>query len=120
MKKPEKNVFNIESVAKEYLLLKNEKSQIEKRLDELKSQIEPFLEQQPEKAFEVHNWKMTLVHSKREIFNLLKAKENMDGRVLKPYLKTSEFSQIRTVYVGKKAEKNPEKEGLPDPFSEAF
>lgn len=104
MSDKKKSVFNIGSLLSEYIELKNRRAEIEKQMEEMKPEIEKFLEEQPEKAFQVGNWKINLVHSKKESFNLKKAKENLDGRVLKPYLKVSEFTQIRTVFRGEKKE----------------
>lgn len=91
---------SVENSAKEYLDLKLEKAKIEKRIDELKMELEPFLEEQPEKTAEMCGWKFSLIESERESFKLSAAKEKIDGRTLKPFITLSKFNQIRTVFKG--------------------
>lgn len=89
-----------EDAASEWMKLKAEKLELERRLEELKKVLEPYLEKQEERTALLGGFEFKLVDSEREFFKLKEAKENLDGRVLKPYLYTTCFSQIRATWKG--------------------
>lgn len=92
--------LTIEAAAAEWISLKTKNKFNEKRLDELKKVIEPFLKELPEKTKDFHGWKFSLVEFEKQSFSLAKAKEKLDGRLLSPYISTSTCIQIRTSWQG--------------------
>lgn len=100
MSKTSKKI-EIADLAKEWLTLKDEQKTIERRLSELKKELEPYLEKQPDKNAELAGFRFTLIHSERESFKLSEAKEAIDNRTLRPYISLSSFTQIRTCSLGK-------------------
>lgn len=89
-----------EAAAKEWIELKSQSKGLEKRLDELKSILEPALREAPEKSAEWHGWKFSLVQFEKDSFSLSKAREKLDGRILAPYVTSSAVVQIRTSWQG--------------------
>lgn len=102
MRDKTKELPSPEKAAVEWIELKAEKARIEARFDILKDALEPFLKAQPEMQTEINGWKFSLVESERESFQLSKAKEKIDGRVLAPYITHSHYNQIRTTWKGGK------------------
>lgn len=93
-----KNVFG--DAAREWVRLKAEAKQIEKRLHELQEIIEPELREQKDKSVEVHGWRFKLCEYEQSSFRLKEAQEKIDGRVLSPYITKSQVVQIRTSWQG--------------------
>ncbi len=89
-----------EKAAAEWIELKTQKAQIEGRLDELKKILEPFLENEPDKRAFLHGFDFFLVETSREYFDLKRAREKIDGRVLAPYMASTSYSSIRTTWKG--------------------
>jgi len=89
-----------EAAAKEWITLKASQKAVEKRLDQLKPVIEAALSAAPENVVEFHGWKFTLVEFEKDSFSLSKAREKIDGRVLAPYVTTSNVVQIRSSWQG--------------------
>jgi hypothetical protein len=103
-KKKTEELSNPQAWAAEWVKLKGQKLSIEKKCEELKKLLEPYLEDQPEKVALLAGWKFSLVETTREFFRLNEAKEKIDGRVLAPYITKSTFNQIRTFWDGKEEE----------------
>lgn len=91
---------DIESVAREFLRLKERKARIEERLAELQPPLKEYLEASADRTAVLAGWKLTLIWSVREIFNLKKAKAKLPKEVLRPYISKSKSCQIRTTYKG--------------------
>lgn len=91
----------IQAIAKEWLKLKSRQKAIEKKLGDLKKELEPYLNEKDDKSAELEGHKFSLLLSERESFRLKEAKEELDIRLLRPYITISAFSQIRTCPLGK-------------------
>lgn len=89
-----------EDVAQEWLELREKKMLLEKRIDEIKPILETYLALDPSYEMEMCGHKFKLVNSEREFFKLAEAKKNMDGRILRPYITTTSFNQIRVTFCG--------------------
>jgi len=95
----------IEKAAKDYISLKNRIAKLEKKKEEMGDVLKPWLFTQKDQTAELHGWKFSLVETERENFKLSAAKEKIDGRTLAPFITTSKFTQIRTVFKGLEDEK---------------
>lgn len=95
--------LSLEQIAIEWIELRGQKMALEKRLEELKNILEPALEEKPNCSMEIDGWKFALVKSEREFFKLKEAKENLDNRILRPYIFTSKYNTIRTTWRGGEA-----------------
>jgi hypothetical protein len=100
MKPKAEKIPTIEEVAKEWVVLKSEKLRIEKRAEELKEILEPYLAGQPDQTAEISGFRFKLFEMERETFKLKAAKEKIDGRVLAPYITSSVSTVIRTTWKG--------------------
>lgn len=89
-----------EAASKLLIEFKAEKKKLEKRIEELEEVMEPYLEEQPDGMAEFHGFKFTLVKSERENFSLKKAREKIDGRILAPYVTTSQSQYILMTWKG--------------------
>lgn len=90
----------IQRATAEWMSLKAKVKDIEKRQAVLKPIIESALREAEKKSFEYNGWRFSLVEFEKENFNLGKAREKLDGRVLAPYITTSNVLQIRTSWQG--------------------
>lgn len=91
--------LGLKKASERWLELKAMAKDIERGLAELKPVIEEGLADS-EGSYEAHGWKFSLVKFEKESFSLSKAREVLDGRVLAPYITTSEVTQIRTSWQG--------------------
>lgn len=99
-----KEKLTVESAAKEWIELKSMDETIERRREELRAILLPALEAAPDQVLELHGWRFVLVKFLRDAFSLSKAREKIDGRVLAPYITTTEVESIRATWKGGKPE----------------
>jgi hypothetical protein len=89
-----------EKAAKEWIDLKAQKVVLEKRIDELKQVLEPFLGKQKDRTVELKGWRFSLAEIEREYFKLAEAKQKIEHKILKPFIQISKYIQIRTSWQG--------------------
>jgi hypothetical protein len=93
-------VPNIEETVREYARLKNEAAELETHLKRLRNVIEVALSGEPEHKATIAGIHLSLVEVERDNFNLKKAMEKLDGRVLRPYITTSRYTMLKLVPAG--------------------
>lgn len=86
--------------AKEWIDLRNAKLKIESRCEELKDVLKAFLEKEPERVAIFSGWKFFLCDMEREFFDLSAAKAKLKAAVLKPFIKLSCSTHMRTAWAG--------------------
>jgi hypothetical protein len=91
-----KKTLSLEHAAREWLELKAREEATEERLKELKAVLEPALRSAPGQAMKLAGKRFKLSEFPRESFQLARAKEKIDGRVLAPYITTTDVVTIRT------------------------
>lgn len=83
----------------EYNRVNEEIKALEERKALLKQQILPAVDH-AKGHLEIEGWEAVAREKIREIFNLSKAREKIDGRVLRPYITESKYVELRVKYVG--------------------
>lgn len=92
--------LSVEEAVKEYVAQKKEIERLERQIAKLKPIIESRLEAEPEHKALIAGYLVSLTEISRELFDLKGAREKIDGRVLRPYLKTVTYQQLRVAYKG--------------------
>lgn len=87
--------ISLEAAAKEWMELKAVEQALEDRRTILKAVLEPALAKAPKNSLVIGNGKFKRVEFPKENFSLKKAKKKIDGRVLAPYITTTNVVQIR-------------------------
>lgn len=88
-------VPNIEDTVREYVELKAQSEQLEKAMKRLRNVLEVALSGEPEHKAVIAGFRLVLIEVERDNFNLKKAKEELDGRMLRPYISISKYTQLR-------------------------
>lgn len=91
---------NMEKLAREWVALKEQEKETEKRLNELKSKFQPFLKGVSDHSVELAGWRFTLVEFEKESFSLSRAREKLPEKTLAPYISKVDVMQIRTSWQG--------------------
>lgn len=93
-------VPNLDETVLEYARLKEEHAALEKTMKRLRNVIEVALAEQPEHRATIAGFRLALVPVERRSFDLKAALEKLDKRKLRPFISTSEYTQLRLVPVG--------------------
>jgi hypothetical protein len=97
LKSPVELVPNIAETVVEYQAAKDQMAALEAVLKRLRNVIEVALADQPEQKAEIAGYRCAVIEVERDNFNLKKALEKLDGRVLRPFITTSKYTQLRVV-----------------------
>jgi hypothetical protein len=92
---PVELVPNIEEAALEYMRLKAQAAELDAAMKRLRNVIEVAIAEEPEKRAVIAGFRFALVTVERDNFNLKKALEKLDGRVLRPYITTSRYTMLK-------------------------
>jgi hypothetical protein len=90
-------VPNIEETVRELARLKEESAKLEALMKRLRNVVEVALAGEPDRRAEIAGFVCSVSDVERDNFNLKKALEKLDGRVLRPFITTSKYTQLRIV-----------------------
>jgi hypothetical protein len=96
-KSPVALIPNLEEAAAEYMRLKAQSAELDAAMKRLRNVLEVAVGAAPEKKAVIAGFKFALVEVERDNFNLKKALEKLDGRVLRPFITTSRYTQLREI-----------------------